>query len=232
MQRLIRSRATKTIVGTVMVAVAAGGVAAAATNAATGDVATIQACVAKTGTPRIVASAQNCRRGETYLSWNKEGLQGPAGPQGLDGPAGPVGPAGSVGATGADGAPGPKGATGATGAQGSPGPQGIPGPQGATGPQGPAGTNATPTRWAFVVPNGTIFSSSGHLQSVARPTVATYELTWDRNVAQCAVLVTPTGSQYATMRSEGGNKTTVSLWFDNGLPGGGVSINVAVFCGA
>ncbi len=235
-----------------MVAVAAGGAAAAATAAGTGDVPTIQACVTSSGTPRIVASAQACRRGETYLSWNKEGIQGLPGPRGLDGPEGPVGPAGPVGATGADGASGPEGpvgpagpvgATGASGAsgpagpigpagaQGSPGPQGVPGPQGAAGPQGVAGTDATPTRWAFVVPSGTIFGSSGHLQSVTKPSLATYELTWDRTITQCAVLVTPTGKQYATVFSNG-TKTTVSLWFDDGTPGGNASINVAVFCPA
>ena len=77
--------------------------------------------------------------------------------------------------------------------------------------------------------SGATFGSSGHLQSATRPTAATYELTWDRNVSQCAVLVTTTGSQYASALSDG-TKTTVSLWRADGVPGGGVSIYVAVFC--
>ena len=238
MNRLIQSRAMKVAVGTVIVAVTASGVAAAAIHAGTEDAAIIHACVSNSGVPRIVESAQDCRRNETFLTWNKEGPQGPAGPQGVAGPQGPAGPQGETGPqgpAGANGAPGPEGAIGPTGAQGPagpqglPGPQGVPGPQGATGPQGPAGTNATPTRWAFVTLNGTIFGSSGHLQSATRPSAATYELTWDRSVTQCAVLVTTTSSQYASAFSNG-TTTTVSLWRGDGVPGGGASIYVAVFC--
>ncbi len=157
------------------------------------------------------------------------GAQGPVGPQGelgtpgATGPQGTQGIAGPVGPSGPQGLPGPQGLTGATGATGASG------PQGATGPQGPAGTNATPVRWAFITNNGSAFGSSGHLQSSSSPTIATYELIWDRDVSQCAAIATTTSRQYASVQSFG-NKSTVSLWFDDGTPGGRVSASVAVFC--
>jgi hypothetical protein len=111
----------------------------------------------------IDAASEHCRNGETALTWNQTGPQGPAGAIGAQGPkgdtgatgatgakgdTGPAGPAGATGAKGDTGATGPTGAkgdTGATGAKGdtgvtgATGPQGPTGPTGATGPQGPAG---------------------------------------------------------------------------------------------
>ena len=66
----------------------------------------IYACVAKDGTLRIVSDANQCRKGETLLTWS---VTGPIGPKGDTGPMGPQGPAG------------PKGDTGDTGPQGEPG---------------------------------------------------------------------------------------------------------------
>lgn len=76
----------------------------------------INACVSRAGAIRI---ANNCRRGESMLSWNAQGPAGPAGPKGATGAQGPAGPQGMAGA------------------------QGVAGPQGPAGPPGPAGFAAT-----------------------------------------------------------------------------------------
>ncbi|MBE3012141.1 collagen-like protein [Microbispora sp. NEAU-D428] len=72
--------------------VAAGGVAFAGQRAAT-----IHACVASSGTLRLVKATQQCRSGERRTFWNQAGPQGRTGPQG---PAGAQGPVGARGATG------------------------------------------------------------------------------------------------------------------------------------
>ncbi len=77
--------------------------------------------------------AKNCPAGQTRLSWNAQGPQGPQGNRGARGPqgsAGPRGPKGSAGPQGPMGSAGPRGPRGATGPQGAAGPQGAPGPQG------------------------------------------------------------------------------------------------------
>lgn len=66
----------------------------------------IFACVSKAGDVRIVASAAACRKGETPVSWN---TQGPQGPQGTQGPAGIQGPHGIQGVQGVQGIEGPPG---------------------------------------------------------------------------------------------------------------------------
>ncbi|MCP4306649.1 MAG: collagen-like protein [bacterium] len=72
------------------------------------------------------------------LSWNKQGLSGPAGPEG------PPGPAGSDGTDGPDGAAGPAGSHGPIGETGPEGPQGPAGPAGPTGADGPVGLEGPP----------------------------------------------------------------------------------------
>lgn len=100
--------------GVVLALVAGLGFGAAvADTSSTGG--TIHGCVAKNGVLSVIDSTQSCKNGETPISWNQTGPQGPQG---------------ETGATG------PQGATGATGPQG---PKGDTGPQGATGPQGPTG---------------------------------------------------------------------------------------------
>jgi hypothetical protein len=77
----------------------------------------ISACYnTHSGELRIVDEASDCHRGERFLTWNRDGGTGPAGPQGPAGAQGPQGPAGAQG------------------------PQGPAGAQGPAGPQGPAGT--------------------------------------------------------------------------------------------
>jgi Collagen triple helix repeat (20 copies) len=76
---------------------------------------------------------KNCPAGQTRLSWNAQGRQGPQGNRGARGPqgsAGPQGPRGSAGPQGPRGSAGPQGPQGATGPQGAAGPQGPPGPPG------------------------------------------------------------------------------------------------------
>jgi hypothetical protein len=108
-----------------MIAIAAGipllmgGVAYAAAPAAD---TTIHGCVSKlTGVLRVPASGGSCVWGETAISWNQTGPQGPVGPQG------------------AQGVPGQNGADGVNGADGLNGRDGTDGRDGAPGPAGPAG---------------------------------------------------------------------------------------------
>jgi Collagen triple helix repeat (20 copies) len=107
----------------------------------------IHACFkTNNGQLRVIDSAtQQCRKGETAISWNQAGLPGPQGPQGIQGltgaagatgATGPQGLKGDTGATGATGAQGIQGLTGATGATGAQGIQGLTGATGATGAQG------------------------------------------------------------------------------------------------
>jgi hypothetical protein len=71
----------------------------------------ITACYKKAGGAlRVLSSGTKCRRGETLLRWNQQGV------------AGVPGPAGAPGAAGANGAPGQPGAPGA--------PSTVPGPAG------------------------------------------------------------------------------------------------------
>jgi len=89
-------------IGAALVAVLAAAAttyALAASGASTTQ--TLNACVDREGTVRLVAVAGQCRKGETAVSWNTVGPQGPQGPQGLagrDGQTGPQGPAGVSGA--------------------------------------------------------------------------------------------------------------------------------------
>jgi hypothetical protein len=90
----------------------------------------IFACKTTTGTLFEVTAGTKCPRGETPISWNVTGPQGPSGTPGPQGPPGAPGPQGSTGATGLAG---PTGATGLTGPTGA---TGLAGPTGATGPAG------------------------------------------------------------------------------------------------
>src|SRR5262245_58017685 len=51
----------------------------------------------------IVDSSASCAKGQTQISWNQAGPEGPAGPKGDTGAAGPAGPAGPKGDTGPSG---------------------------------------------------------------------------------------------------------------------------------
>jgi hypothetical protein len=72
---------------------------------------TLYACVKKkTGTARFVSARTNCRRGETKLAWNTQGVAGKNGANGKNGAAG------KSGATGKDGGAGKNGSNGLNGA--------------------------------------------------------------------------------------------------------------------
>ena len=108
---------------------------------------------------RIVGENEPCKRGETRVTWNAVGAQGPQGDPGAAGAAGPNG------ATGPAGAPGPQGAAGATGAAGAAGARGPQGQAGLQGAQGPSG-GVMPTGYRYettmadAVPNGEIFRNA------------------------------------------------------------------------
>ena len=97
------------------------GVALAAEpGARTPTSAVIHACVnKKTRVVRIVGAAASCRRGESAIAWNGQGVRGVAGEPGAAGPQGPAGPAGAKGDTGKAG---PAGAVGPAGPAGPAGP--------------------------------------------------------------------------------------------------------------
>lgn len=165
MNRSTRARRTaSTVLATLL---GAAGVSYATTVATSESTAVINACQSPSGYLRLVASAADCRKPDTAVSWNAQGPvgptgqkgdpgapgapgpAGPAGPQGEKGDPGPEGAQGPAGARGEDGAPGPAGADGAAGPQGEkgekgdPGPAGPAGPQGIQGPQGPAGPSGS-----------------------------------------------------------------------------------------
>jgi hypothetical protein len=79
--------------------------------------ATLYACVKKKGgTARFVNVRTNCRRGETKLSWNTQGVPGRNGSNGKNGAAGKNGTNGKTGADGKGGANGKDGANGVSNA--------------------------------------------------------------------------------------------------------------------
>ncbi len=114
----------------------------------------IHACYKNNGDLRIVDSTSakknraSCKKDETALSWNQQGLRGERGPEGLTGPTGAQGAKGDTGAQGLTGLQGAKGDTGLqglkgdkgdkgdTGAQGDSGDGGLQGAKGDTGSQG------------------------------------------------------------------------------------------------
>jgi hypothetical protein len=117
-------------------AIASGvGAATKETPATSGEL--IRACADdRTGE---LALRGRCRKGETRVTWNREGPEGPqgvAGPPGEQGIPGAQGPAGEQGPMGRSGGRGPAGPTGPAGATGPAGPTG---PTGATGTTGPSG---------------------------------------------------------------------------------------------
>jgi hypothetical protein len=88
----------------VLAAIVSAGVAYSSGGSASS---TLTACVNQTnGNMRLVGSASDCRRHESAVSWNAEGMAGPTGP------TGPQGPTGATGATGQQGAPGADGVSG------------------------------------------------------------------------------------------------------------------------
>lgn len=166
-------RAALGIVGVVALSITTAQVMTAAPSPPSQE---LTACVNRTGSMRLVESANECRRPETPVTWNVQGPVGPAGPIGATGAVGPRGPAGVDGVDGVDGqdgAPGssgdtgpagPTGPTGPKGPAGPTGPAGSEGPQGPRGPQGPAGGGGTtaPTTFGFLTIPGFRGGTTSH----------------------------------------------------------------------
>ena len=143
-------RAVALMVGTLAVAaavpwaIASGAGAASKAPPETSDN-LMRACADdKTGE---LALRARCGKGETRVTWNKEG---PEGPQGAAGPAGEPGPTGAQGPAGERGPMGLSGPTGPTGATGPAGPTGPTGPTGATGATGPSGISKAYSKANYV----------------------------------------------------------------------------------
>jgi type VI secretion system secreted protein Hcp len=81
-----------------LVAVVAAGAGTYA-FAASQDSTTINGCVDKAGTLRVLSASDACKKNETPLSWNTTGPVGPQGPAGATGATGPAGPPGSAAAS-------------------------------------------------------------------------------------------------------------------------------------
>jgi hypothetical protein len=178
--RTLRSRSACSILAVALAVPLVGAVAEAAVPAGV----EIHGCYATNGPAlgligpakgslRIVDAGEKCHAGETTLTWNQIGPQGPAGP------------------TGAAGA---KGETGATGATGATGPAGAQGPAGERGPAGPAGADGSPL-WAviqtgFNVNGPTVQLASGSHATDAQFVGTSSVVTFDRDVHNCAMQVT------------------------------------------
>lgn len=105
----------------VAAAVVAASVAVAGVALATiPSAGVISACYQSGGILRVidVEGDATCKKNETSLAWNVQGLQGPQGAQGVQGPQGERGATGTTGATGETGPAGPAGQVGAAGTAG------------------------------------------------------------------------------------------------------------------
>jgi hypothetical protein len=227
MRRKVRFRrpSPAMLLGGLALALVTGGVAVAGLRDG-GDV--IRGCYhERSGNLRIVSDADDCRRSEEAISWNRRGPQGPPGPRGATGPQGPAGPEGDTGPQGPAGPPGAQGETGPQGPpgqQGETGPQGPPGPQGdqgpagppgATGPQGPAGPQgpqgdrgpAGPTLVAngYVSGDGTILFSNGPVPTITRAGPGHYMLALSGFGTGCPLpTLTPANEAVALVYGGGG----------------------------
>jgi hypothetical protein len=86
------------VAGTIIGGLVAGGVAYATIPSDN----VIDGCYSRSGgTLRVIDSTvTECKKGETALAWNVQGVQGDQGIQGVQGATGPAGPAGPAGAAG------------------------------------------------------------------------------------------------------------------------------------
>jgi hypothetical protein len=207
-----------TVVAFILGAFSVGAIAVAQSSGSSTDV--VNGCVAKqTGALRVLAKGKTtCKKGESALSWNKQG------------PAGAPGAGGAAGAAGAQGERGPQGERGLAGADGAQGIQGTQGIQGATGP-GTTEANAFDFTlgssrllasvqgfdfFALCQPNGVLFhvhnnnaSTASLYQEIAgaAPTVATATADGDTDVT------TPGSPVHVTyMAPRASNAFVVEVW--------------------
>ena len=202
-RRVLRSRASRSVAIAVLALPVVAAVGYAAIPGPSGQ---INGCYANSGigligaakgTLRVVDTGEQCRSGETPITWSQTG------------PAGPAGPAG---------------ATGATGATGAQGPQGPEGPQGPQGPAGPPGADGSPL-WAVIDDgfnqNGPIVTLRSGSHATGAQFVGTHSVvTFDRDVSDCAVAVTPQASHPAvTARPSSSDIHAVEVFlFENDTP--------------
>ena len=135
-----------TVLSLVALVMATSGLAVAAIPGSGGRI--VGCSHKRTGVVRLVDAERKCRRTEHVVTWNEQGVPGPAGNQGAEGARGEQGPKGDTGSrgptgpkgeTGTRGPEGPQGIPGTAAAKGDPGPMGPTGPKGDTGPAGPVG---------------------------------------------------------------------------------------------
>lgn len=131
--------ARRVILGTAVAALFLAGMPS--TGQAQTDEGLISICVNPSGGEIKLPLSKLCKKPNILLTWDPNGLEGPAGPIGIAGLQGPAGPTGPTGANGAQGGPGAGGAIGVAGPTGASGPSG---PQGLAGPAGPIGSTGTP----------------------------------------------------------------------------------------
>jgi hypothetical protein len=110
---------------------------------------------------------------------------------------GPAGPAGQPGANGTTGSSGAAGATGAAGAKGSPGASGQP----------------SNVMWAKINESGEVENGEGVSDKLTG--AGTYEVSFEQDVTQCAVVATENEGSIehfvSTVEQQGGNKALVIL---------------------
>lgn len=146
MKRVV-TLALASIVGVLAIASLAAGAASVGTAATIVVCAKVGADGTSHGEVRFVAAAADCKKQETAISWNQQGVKGETGPQGPKGDTGAPGAKGDTGPHGPKGDTGAQGPAGPAGSTGPAGPAGPAGPTGPAGPAGPAGPGATSEIW-------------------------------------------------------------------------------------
>ena len=115
------------------------------------------------------------------------------------------------------------------------------GPKGADGLPGPAGPPGDPATRLFATvkkkangPGLDLGPSSGVQKVVTGPGVGVYDLTFNQDVSNCAVLAIPGGNALtegeATAQTTGGAGVTVQTYDSSGTPDALDFFTVAVFC--
>lgn len=172
------------------------------------------------GLQSVVARSQHRHQGaRTENHRRKKGRRGPQGPKGPTGPAG----LGS-GATGPAGPAGTMGSTGSTGATGPTGPAGAPGVAGAASAFGNAGV-----LWARVNSNGSIAAQSG-VSDVDHGS-GPYDITFSRDIAACAILVSPlTSSAITASVSSGPSQQVARVTLRSDVSTVESAFSIAAFC--
>ena len=171
----------------------------------------IYACANPAGQPRIVDSADDCKKQETSLVWNIVGPAGPQGEQGIQGDQGVQGPQGDTGVDGAHGAPGADGTNGADGADGAPGADGTNGVDGADGIQGltgDPGLQGDPGPQGPVGPPGPVAGTNGQLVYNDSGTAAGAEAYYDKATGNVGIGTSNPQGKFEVVT---GNTVTVAL---------------------